>query len=362
MEKKGDISIQFNWIFVLIVGAIILLFFGNIIRTQQKLSSSKISATVLNDIDAISSGAEVSRGTVQVINIPDLDLGFSCSETCACTYYLGDTRVEFGDKIIFAPELIQGRQITAWTYDWSMPYRVSNMLYMTSPGMRYILLDDGLLMKELNLSLPPKIMIIEDNEEIIFNKELIPKSQFQSIKGTNNYKVKVIGTESSFVPVDDVPLALQKMGDKDVSALKIKGNAEKGELIFFSKKGNNWVAGDTTYYIGESMLYAAIFAEDGEMYRCGVEKLFEKMVYVTSVYTNRTMFLNNHYTASRCPLQYQDALRLLKDQNSGIRPVVEDVLRNGISGARFNSLYTRAHNLDDLNKVLPIVDDCQELY
>ncbi len=396
MGQRAEISVQFNWIFVTLVGALILLFFANIIYTQQKLSLSKISATVLNDIDAISSGAEVSRGTVQVISIPNLDLGFSCSETCACAYSLTGTQVAFGDKIMYAPDTIKGRRITAWTYDWSMPYRVSNMLYMTSPDARYIIVDDlnGDLAEYVNSTLPPRTMLMEGNEEIIFNKELIVPEDLPGIREKNNYKVKIIGFQddsassdsecqdpSSFNPTCDVPEELQGMGDAYVTAVKIVGTKDIGEAIFYKKRGSSWSnnPGEMKIvpYLGEAMLFAAIFAEDAEMYRCGAEKLIEKMTYVNNVYVERTKGLRAKAMPppgctppsdceSDCVSRYTEALRILQDPGGSIKKLIDDMFRNGIGSDKFkfNQLWSFAfgtNQLDALNRLLQTTN-CQELY
>jgi len=60
IKKKGVIEVQFNWIFILIIGAIILFFFFSIVKTQKTVSEKKISTTVRRDIRAILTGAGVS--------------------------------------------------------------------------------------------------------------------------------------------------------------------------------------------------------------------------------------------------------------------------------------------------------------
>tara|TARA_B100000315_G_C14591057_1_gene595831 strand:- start:3456 stop:4601 length:1146 start_codon:yes stop_codon:yes gene_type:complete len=381
MGKRGQLSIQFNWIFVLIVGAIILVFFANIVRTQQKLSTNKVSATVLNDLDAISSGAEVSRGTVQIINIPNLDLGFSCSETCACSYSLANTQVAFGEKIMFAPSSIQGRRITAWTFDWSMPYRVSNMLYMTSPSIRYIFLDDlnRNLAEDINSTLPPRSMILDGNEEIIFNKEIIDPRDFEDIVHLNNYKIKIIGFFDPsaspncndmrfFNPTCDLPLAFQDLPDLSINGVQIKGTQDSGEVTFYKKQGAGWSNDPrdvvTLPYLGEAMLYAAIYSEDSDLYRCGVERLFEKMTYVTKVYIEKTKALKNIATDANCRFRYSDAISRLDNSGDSIKGIADDVLQNGITQDKFlrlNSFAFGGNQLDDLNKILQR-SSCVELY
>ena len=41
LKKRGAVEVQFNWIFILIIGAVILLFFGVIIAKQRSAADSQ---------------------------------------------------------------------------------------------------------------------------------------------------------------------------------------------------------------------------------------------------------------------------------------------------------------------------------
>ena len=160
MKKRGAIEVQFNWVFVLIVGAMILLFFTTAIMRQKDISEAKIAATILTDLETITTGAKVSRSTFQIINVPDTKIKFSCDD-CLCKFSIGDNSKPFRDKVIFAPEYIKGRQVLAWTQEFSMPFRVSNLLYLTSPQLRYIIRASGssnLLADLIDETLPDEIL------------------------------------------------------------------------------------------------------------------------------------------------------------------------------------------------------------
>ena len=76
MVKKGKraaIEVQFNWIFILIIGGIILMFFFGIVKSQKTVSEKKISGTVRRDMRAILTGSGISAGTASLIVL----LGFN---------------------------------------------------------------------------------------------------------------------------------------------------------------------------------------------------------------------------------------------------------------------------------------------
>ena len=66
-DKKGVIEIQFNWIFILVAGSLILLFFFGIIRWAQTSSTESSSTTISNYIDSLLTGAAVTRKTVNEV-------------------------------------------------------------------------------------------------------------------------------------------------------------------------------------------------------------------------------------------------------------------------------------------------------
>jgi hypothetical protein len=169
-----------------------------------------------------------------------------------------------------------------------------------------------------------------------------------------------------------VPPALQDLGDNFVTGIQIiDGTKEFGRFNFVKKNGDEWVTlrADVPY-LGESMLYAAIFAEDFTMYRCGVEKLFEKMSYVNKVYTNRTRLLRADAILANdplnvCPAKYNQIIAILDSPASGISSIINDVLFNGISEAKLRSLQSKAFigsdALEEQNIKLQQTS-CQEIF
>jgi len=142
MNKKG-FELQFHWIFILIAGAIILAFFFAIASKQKDISEQKISITLSNDIEAIASGAGVTRGSVQPVPIPRITIEFSCSDLCDCSYSPGaGVSNPFMDNLIFAPGKIEGNEMLLWTLDWKVPFRVSNFVYVTNNRVKYFFVSD----------------------------------------------------------------------------------------------------------------------------------------------------------------------------------------------------------------------------
>ncbi len=164
-KKRGVIEVQFNWIFILIIGAVILLFFFGIVRTQKTVSEKKISITVKRDIRAILTGAGVSTGTTSLVEVPKTQIDFDCEG-----YSIQKTS-PIKTLVSFSPDSIYDIKLMLWALDWNIGYRITNFLYITSPNIRYILVyrdnEQKIFVDIINETLPSKYT----DEEIYINNE-----------------------------------------------------------------------------------------------------------------------------------------------------------------------------------------------
>jgi len=151
-SKKAQVQeTQLNWVFILIVGAIILGFFTFIVMKQKVSSEAKFSGKVSQQINTILVGAKVSSGTVQMIPTPELEIRFTCND-----YYIGPASQRLGNRVVFAPEYLDGDELITWALDWSVPFKVSTFLYMTTPFIKYVVVDSDEDEKFFN-ALPDKL-------------------------------------------------------------------------------------------------------------------------------------------------------------------------------------------------------------
>ena len=98
IDNKG-FALQFHWLFILIAGGIILVFFFSVAGKQKALSDEKLSLSLVQSMDAIFEMAGAGEGTSQVIPLPKNGLGFSCTGTCDCFVQSGSARKSFGEFI-----------------------------------------------------------------------------------------------------------------------------------------------------------------------------------------------------------------------------------------------------------------------
>ena len=175
--------------------------------------------------------------------------------------------------------------------DFSAPFKIVNLLYLTSPQIRYIFVSNTAFDQEIYYSLPDEI-----------NKEIVEETP--SIEDKNNYKVKFI----FFDTPSEVPHSLQYMPNKDVTAIKITGNT----IEFYEKDDSgNFKSQGTSFYLNEELLYGAIFSEDIISYECNLKKAFTRFNFLADVYKKRENSLMQN-SKQDCKIYYHQYTTDLK--------------------------------------------------
>lgn len=319
MNKKG-FEIQFNWIFVLVAGAAILLFFAAIVVKQKSVSEASTKAIVLKSIDAIITGASVTTETTKREDIPYSEIGVECNRVT-----IGGVSKQYQNLILFSPGSIYGSKLLWQTASFSVPYRATNLLYITSPQIRYIIIGSSELAADINRSMSPDI-----------SKESY--QSMPSIQNSNNYKVRFI----IFGAMISLPGSLQKMPDSDVTAIKIDGDAKEGAIDFYQKNGNAWLLKGSSAYIGKQSLIGAAYSDTLEMYQCNMKNVFSKLNLVTRVYHGKISELINHLSSSQlaCSQFYSKALSEFNKISSAT---------SSFSKENMNIIADSAGSLDNIN-------------
>jgi len=277
--KRGMIEVQFNWIFVLVIGAVILTLFAGIIIRQKGISETSKDFLILNNLDTILSGTEASTGTVNIIKIPYSRIEFDCERNGAFTYSIGSQSKQLDIVNTFAPSILEDNRLLSMTLDFSMPYRVSNLVYLTSPKYRYIFIGNNQLKRDIKKLMPNESLIGDytNLNDVIFRSEA--KARFLFFDGSINDN-------------DPIPVKYENYKDEAISALKIDGNPDTGTLTFYEKSGKQFKEVQTSHYLGQETLLGAVFADDIGVYTCVMDNIFEKINIVTQIYKKKTESIN----------------------------------------------------------------------
>ncbi len=292
-NNKGQVEVQFNWIFVLIVGAIILGFFVTIAVKQKTASEQQINIDFFTNFEKALTGIASVQGKTSLYQVPNMELRYDCTETCDCAAYAGTSRanavVLFSttDKIIFSPNRLKGNSLLTQSKAWSFPFRVTNFLFMTSPEIKY-LIEDTDKGKEIYDGLPP--IFVEENgiQERAFDKQLFTDS-IEGVSG--NYKVKFVFTDKDPTTFP-LPKQITDLSDSDVSAVKFTNDNGTDSVTFYQKKGEFFSEIGKSYLFGKETEFASIFSEDLNSYSCMMQRSFKILGIVSSIYDKKKYELN----------------------------------------------------------------------
>ena len=332
MTNKKAFEIQFNWIFVMIAGAAIIIFFTLIAVRQKSVSEASTEATILSGIESVITGASVSTDTIKIVDIPNSNIEISCNRIS-----LGKVSKQYQNLILFAPSLIKGSKLITQTLEFKTPYRAANLLYATSPQVRYIIIGDNDLAKEINRSLPLQTA-----------KEYYPSYDSSKIKDFNNYKVRMVFANSNQPTA--MPNSLIKTPDTGVSAIRITGDNKKGYIEFFQKKGNSFLSAGISSYAGLASLIGAVYADTQDSYECSMANTFTRHKLITMIYKGKANeLINTASVKSDCKNTYNSAignLNTIEGKSASIEASRHLVL------ADINEIEKASGELADKNKEL----------
>lgn len=311
MVGKKGFEVQLHWVFVMVAGILILTFFFMMATRQRSLSQTKLEATLSSDVESVLVGAIVSKGVAQSLPSIPQGLDFSCSSGCDCKISIGKAEQPFENKVIFSPETLIDRPSVVWSVDWKFPYRIANFLYLTNPDYKYYFVhDDSQLSRSLHEQLvrniPPPIMT-EGNIYAEVNFESVFVSEVSSITAQD-----VEHTRFVFVNVEPVSLD-NSFRRKSFDAVSIVQQPQ-AMVRFYEGDGTsfNYVTGKA--YAGLPSLYGAVFANDVDMYKCGLQSAFKRMAFISLLFAERASKLQAQSESARC--NYLSLVSSLNKQSS----------------------------------------------
>jgi len=276
--KQGVFEIQFNWIFVLIAGGIILFFFLTIIGNQQKSSDEAINIDIVQRLDTILVSTEQSFQTYKELELVTTKLTFSCEEGDS-ELLMGSFSVPTSSQVLFAPAVAKDRKFQLWTQVWDQPYRVMPFLYITTPHTRFVIVNDSDGYAEgLYNALPANI-----------TKVLVDESDIGDYYTHDyDYSIAVFFDNSFNVPAGLAPK------DKRLPVINIRTNVswdQYGMIDFFYVSNPttpfDYTPMNSQPYLGKEMIYGALFTADPDLYSCTVKKALDRYKLVTALQESR---------------------------------------------------------------------------
>jgi len=294
-NKSGQIEVTFNWVYILIAGAIILLFFIGIVVKQKTVSEERLAIDVVDLMDSIFTGASVSEKTKQPLDtsgLADYTLFFDCSEGVG-TFGIKDQAASQENAIqpLFAPHELQTSRLLLWSLPYYLPYKVIDFLFVTSINTKYILIGNTPFAEEFLEATEPDQAL-----KWLLNRELIQLQDLNKIDPGNNFQVRLIDL-NGLVNTLPVPEKLQFLDDDKVTMVAFLDDGKK--VNYYQKEDNTWkwlnrkegpiqiisLGGEK-----DAAKYAAIFSADDKVYKCNMGKAFQRLEYLTEIYGGKDIY------------------------------------------------------------------------
>jgi hypothetical protein len=289
VSKKAAIEVQFNWLFVLIIGVVILSFVFTVIRGQMKSTQDEVEATVRTKLDTVLQQAAQTPGTLFTVQLRNTR--FTSSDSCSDSFYLNENRnLRIELEAAFSPknmDSIQGEFIL-WTLPWELPFRITNFVYLTSPDIVYLLVHDGPsedFAEQINYtrdrtSLPDSMLKIVLSQGSLEN-------QLSSLNHLNTRVVYVGGDEYCTQETVTFP-----QGANSAICVEIDSNNGGldgwGKVVYLRDTQSGYATQRETYFLGRASLFGAIFSEDIVQFDCSMQKAYTRMNNMLDVYISRS--------------------------------------------------------------------------
>jgi len=344
--KKGQVSAQFNWIFILIAGAIILTFFISIVNNQQKQADVKISVNVLRAFDTLVKASSVQDKSTQIISMPNQDIEFFCEiDTCTVHgcysgYQIPGTGVMVAAdfKTLFSPRLLRGSKLITSNLDWNVPFRVSNLLYVTTDKNRYIFFNSS------KFSLYEEI--IPDN----ITKDVV--DDLSEVSDMNYYNVRYVffNEDDNAILNYDFMNSKEGRNPKNVSVVNIKADSNMvGSTSYFYVNVNPRKTNDDAFFFDNATMVATLFSENSQIYNCNMVKTFNQYLRIAGVYNNKLENLDEQFSTGSCslyPYIFDGIINPIRENIQNINSVISAKKLNINS---INSIKNEIDALEQLN-------------
>ena len=308
MQKKA-ISMPFNWIFAIIVGAIILFIAlyasGNILTTGSTTIGVITTKQFISYFDPFETGItegksepvelqKMSRLFFEVCN-PDYNIfgrqSISFQEQTIGGRWVAEnsSKTHIGDKYVFAENVVEGKRLVIFSFPIKFPFRIADVIAVTSG-------------------------------EYCFYKT--PNKVRTDIRGLNlhllniNFSDSLDGCSGKIVCFDCNNLQCRQKCDIRVSG---EENYKKGIVI---KNNKNM-------YYYDNLLYGAIFSSP-EIYECNLKRLMNRLNELGKVYIDKIKIARRVDCSSVLESEIINLMNAGKQlQNSrdllGLIPIVEEI-------------------------------------
>lgn len=289
---------SFNWIFIIVAGAIILAFFSvftiKFIQLKELQYNIEIGRNFAQSISVLEAAPVIGRERGIVIDDSDgessggfrigtiADMKYSCVGNKVSVVFNNEIKSsqDLDKDILFAPSSMKINSLDLWILPWYFPFFVNNVVYLSDPNAEYYFVYDSLNENFVNdLYIPNNLKV-----------KLLPLNKIDVVPGENARFV--FFTNSISNAAGKIPGLAQQFKKSDFKYIKVnfaERGKDVGEVTFLDNSGKPLGSGK---FYGLPLMWGAIFSDDFDVYNCGLGKSLNKIINVGDVYMYKSDFLS----------------------------------------------------------------------
>jgi hypothetical protein len=326
--SKGQVSSGFNYIFALVIGGIIFMFFIGFAYKFMGFAGSLSAGELVNALDDEFSAFAASDSAEKSIELTK-ESEFKVFEG----QLLSGGMSRDINHMIYSPFEVKGRELFIATKSLELPYRIGNVFYIADGRTIYILVYDS-NSESIVGELTSSYNAIPTN----FPTQTVSVNDLSNVKG-----IKTVTDQ-----YENVRFVFFTRVDEYVEG--ISQNFESYEIIEISSSLDDYSYGEVTFssgdssiYLGYPMLIGAMIS-DYDAYNYNLNSLFEKMGSVTSVYYDKARFLS---------------VRLPECDYAGVQSALTNY-QNSMGDTLYSSYIPKMEAVNEANEKLG--GDCPEIF
>jgi len=312
ISKKGQVSDQFNWIFAIIAGGVILLFFLFLIGQLKSVSDNELAITVINNFDAVITGSLSTPNTLNKIDSTDsLSFQVICdsSGVSEMTISGSTAKVDLSQKVVFSPRTISGDSLFIYTIPIQKPFYITNSLLITEPKTLFLFIPRG-----ENIAGLDKIKNLFPEELSVMSSNIIHSeySRYEKIIIISDVTPRAINRNQEYIPGESALI------NKEVNWIKVDfgNNNVPVSADFFSKKSrsNNFEHEGNVKISDSNFILFLAFSRDLDFYDCNFNKVSRRMKTISEIYLKRTERIQSEMVSNlNCAARYLSAKQIFND-------------------------------------------------
>ena len=274
---------QFNWLLVIVAGALILVFFSNFVVQYTKLAQeredAKLALLIEGQLDSFSNN--LLHTSIDPDGIDYFNAKFSCKNKES---YVGiDNFMVKTKEIVFAPDDIRTDRLLVSIDKFELPYRVENILFVSPQNIKYYF-SKGLEALENDL---PRTF---GTEKPFFNTEILDKFSLNKIRDDTK---KEALREVVFVLKDNENIAFSELAtlgvriktiiiesaDEDFGKFKQRVYEKQVDGVKVQESEGVWI---------KNLVFGAIFSD---AYECEFSQLIGQLENMNKLYREKNLRL-----------------------------------------------------------------------